>query len=324
MSAGRDELLADLVAHAPRYHFVQAVRILEAALGQAVPSGGGRPEVEGIRFSGSRSLSFAPADIEGIAPERGPGGEPRYRITSRFLSLLGASCVLPHAYTERLRGEVGDDEPPALGFVDLLHHRLHSLAFQVLTRSRPFEDRAHPLYRRAATLAGLGGDHGLRPEAGELGGLIGPRPRGPKALEQAVRRYFGVPCTVRPLLDVPLPVPPQQRSVLGTQAHRLRAGAMLGRRRRQPRRTFGVEVGPLPAERARDFLPEGARYRELRALIGRFDRDGLHCQVTVAMDGASLPAATLDRTSRLDRRVRLGGRPQRSYDARFVIAPATT
>jgi len=42
------------------------------------------------------------------------------------------------------------------------------------------------------------------------------------------------------------------------------------------------------------------------------------------MDGASLPAATLDRRSRLDRRVRLGGRPQRSYDARFVIAPATT
>lgn len=321
MSTPREALLADLVANAERYHFVRAVRALEAGLGQRAPAGGGRPEREAIRFSGSRSLAFAPADLESVRGETGSEGAPRYRLTSRFLSLLGAGSVLPHAYTERLRGDPGEPESAALGFVDLLHHRIHSLALQVLTRSRPFEDRDHPLYRRAASLAGLGGDHGLRPEAGELGGLLGPRTRGPKALEQALRAYFGVPARVRPLLDAPLPVPSDQRSVLGRQAHGLRRGAMLGRRRRQPRRSFGITLGPLDATRAAEVLTGGERHRELRALVRRFDRDGLQCEVTVAIEGGSLPAARLDRASRLDRRVRLGGRPLPSYDARFVIAP---
>ncbi|MDA3960415.1 MAG: type VI secretion system baseplate subunit TssG [Planctomycetota bacterium] len=315
VSVLRDELLRD----ATQFHFVSAVRILLAATAGEEVGATGRPSEERLRFSASSRLSFASADLQSVERETHAQHGERFRITSRFLSLLGSSSVLPASFTERLCRD-DDDGADARGFVDLLHHRIHALAFRVFTRSRPFEDREHPLFARAAALVGLQAGHPFAPRIGELGGLLGGYARSSSGLEQVIRAYFGgIACTIMPLLAHALALPESLRTRLGRHAHQLRGGAVLGRRRREPRRAFALQIGPMPVDRAASFLPDGGDYPALCALIEHFNRDALHCEVIVAMAGDSMPCARLDRSTRLARRTRLGGRPAPSYDARFVL-----
>src|SRR5262249_37798777 len=127
--------LKDLLAESHSFSFFQAIRVLER-LGGARIGREGPADDEVLRLRPSRSLGFAPADIDVI--EKIPGhtanGETtRYQITARFLGLYGTTSPLPVHYSVPIaQAEQGYHRVRA--FLDVFHHRLLSLFYRAWAR----------------------------------------------------------------------------------------------------------------------------------------------------------------------------------------------
>ena len=114
---------------AARYHFFQAVRLLEARFPGAPRLGGAGPAAaERIRLRPSTSLAFPAADVESIRWRRGARAE-RAEVTACFFGLYGSTTPLPRAYAEQIRHEERE-QPQLRDFLDIAHHRLLSLLYR--------------------------------------------------------------------------------------------------------------------------------------------------------------------------------------------------
>jgi len=139
----------DLFVRAYDFEFFQAVRLLERLFPKLRAVGrGAKPDGEVVRFKSWYSLKFPPATVYDLkAPETDPAAlvkVPQMVIT--FLSMAGASGVLPRHYTEmilRIDRDVRGPERTALReFLDLFTHRFASLFFRAWEKYRfmiPYE-----------------------------------------------------------------------------------------------------------------------------------------------------------------------------------------
>ena len=98
------DLIDDLLKNSKRYSFFQAVKLLETAYSQNVPTGRQGPlNQETIRFLANPSLSFPSSDIEAISENKEfPDVFPPFQMTVNFLGLYGPSSPLPTFYTEEI------------------------------------------------------------------------------------------------------------------------------------------------------------------------------------------------------------------------------
>lgn len=299
-----DALLAD----APAFAFVNAVRILAGAVPDAAPLGGTGPAArEALRLRPLLSLAFPTSEVAAIERQRRADGGERFRLTVTMPGLYGPASPLPTSFSERLLAEDGDG--PMRGLCDLLHHRLLSLLYRILIKHRPGlgGDRGAAAIdheRRLRRLLGIPDELPGGIPGGHLlacAGLLAMPTRNADALERLLGGWFATGCVIEACIVRWTPLAADTRTRLGHGACRLGLDMVVGERVRSRATAYRVTLGPVPWDVADDFSPDGARHAELLALVQFFDPQQLDAFIELVVDTTGLPPLALG-----DPRCRLG------------------
>jgi type VI secretion system protein ImpH len=322
--------LTRLAEEAPRYHFFQAVRLVQASVPHAVEVGYQGPvEQEALRFRADLSLGFAASDlVQAVVTESAPG-RSRWQFTISFLGLYGPSSPLPAYFTEQL---LGRENGLTRGYLDLFHHRLVSLAYRSWAKYHP-EVSAHESKRLSGWLAQtLDAASAATPSlpmerllthAGSLSRLGPPT----QAVARVLSIHFEVPVVVEDCLARWTAIPGDSCSLLG-RSGRLGRDSVVGRAIYNRTTAVGVTMGPLARSEFNALLPGGGRHQELISLMRRLNPDQYDCQIDLVIVVADLPPTSLGaHGGPLAYGARLGGRRDQPYRVRFMLplgpAPAS-
>jgi type VI secretion system protein ImpH len=252
--------------------------------GAARVGGDGPVEQEAIRFRHDPGLIFQSADVTAMSESPGPGGAPRFELTTAFLGLTGASSPLPSYVAE----EIVQSEPHSLRaeFLDLFHHRLLSLLY-----------RAHAKYSLATEATSAGNDAwidrllalaGIDPEVppalprvllARLAPLLVCARRSAWGLERALEIVLGpdspgLSAAVTPFTGGWEPIEARDRLRLGRANHQLGVNAVLGSRVLDRSGQFTVRLGPLGSEAYQRLLRGGDLHARAQAVLELFNTEG--------------------------------------------------
>ncbi|MBA3686540.1 MAG: type VI secretion system baseplate subunit TssG [Planctomycetes bacterium] len=316
-----------VAADGARHDFVQAVRLLERALDDAVPLGRQGPaERECVRLRPELSLAFATTEVSGVDAGRDSSGRPRWQLSTPLMGLYGTGSPLPAYLTERLLAH--DDDGLARGVVDLIHHRLLSLLYRALIVYRPALPQAghDDFARRLVQLLGLHVPERARVRPEFLlayAGILSRQPRGAEAIEQVLADWFKVPVTVEQCVARWTAVPGDALTRLGVANAGLGSGALLGARVFERATTFAVAIGPVPHRDFIRYLPGGDLHDEVREIVALLDGGGFDYACAVIVDTEGMPRQALGaQAGALGRDARLAGSPGRYHTARVMVASA--
>jgi type VI secretion system protein ImpH len=303
---GRERLLRRLVAEAPQFDALQAAYLLHRLL-PASPAGSGR-----LRIRPSAALTFPAADVRSV--EWSPGAPDRAQLTLTFLGLCGPDAPVPPWMQEAVAREGGDG--PLRAFLDLFHHRLHSLFYRAWAKHHPTVQGVRGRSAHAGrlhALAGVPAGAARRLAAPgpllPLAGLLRLRPRTPDGLRKLVENLLQIgPVRVEEHAARWVPVRPPRRLGSGPDRLRLgRTGSVLGRRAFDRTGGIRLHLGPLSRRDFRALSPGGVRGNSLHALVGFYLPDGLACTVVARLRAGAVPQAVLGRGgARLGRGARVG------------------
>lgn len=296
--------VADQLAARPTaFDFFQAVRLLErlhperAVVGEFVD-----PAREVVRFGTNPAIAFPPSDIASLV--MGDGSGPA-RMTVNFMGLVGHAGVLPYEYsllaTERRRAKDG----ALLAFFDLFHHRAISLFYRAWRKHRftveyeqGKEDR---ITSHALDFVGVG----LESYRDKLpfpddalafyAGLLALQPRGAAALELLLEDFFAVPAQVQQFVGGWYRLPEHDQCELGGEepASMLGRGAVVGDEIWDQQARVRIRIGPLSRARYQEFLPDGAAYEKVRALVKFFAHDQFDFEIQLVLTKEDVPGLVL-------------------------------
>lgn len=270
-----------------QYSLFQAIRTILEQLRQASP-GDPPPDDEALyerlEFRANPSLGFPGSDLHSVQ-FFDEGGELRARLTLNLIGLCGAHSPLPAFYGEQALGEA-EEGNPTRDFLDLFHHRLHRLLQPIWRKYRyhaRFQNGAtDPYSEHLFALIGLGG-HALR-QADELNwkrllpylGLLSLRAHSAALIEAVLRYYFKhTELFIEQCIERTVDILDEQRNRLGQRGSRLSEDLVLGEQVRDRNGKFRIHIRELDWERFHEFLPIGAGYQPLCALVRFTLRDPL-------------------------------------------------
>lgn len=310
---------------APRFDFLQAVRLLELvhrqrmrdahAAGETPPDRAvARSELSAaVRFSARVSLGFPAADLASVRAPEAEGGP--YRVTVDFMGLAGLTGPLPRPLTELVieRGARGDGA--ARAFLDIFNHRLVELMYAARKKHRPALATGHPEQTRIShallAVAGLG-TRGVRGRMEARGvpdrtlltyaGLLAQRPRSMLGLETLLEDYFGVRVRGHQFRGRWRALEADDCTRIGASqgcAHALGKDAVLGTRMWDQQAAFELEIGPLGEAGLRDFLPTGSAYAPLCELVRFWVGIDLEFTLRLVVDRKAVPETPLGGGGRL-------------------------
>jgi len=299
-------VLEGLRANPRAFSFLQAVRLLRQAHG----AGGGEKAErflrEQLRVRALLSLGFPPTDltdVEELSPEAGPddtadarngegAAQARFRLTATFLGLYGPSSPLPTFYTEELLDEQADDRSVSRDFLDVVGDGFFTLFFLAWARHRLHlkvcEERDAATMERLYSLVGLG-DPEVRSSFSIPGlllrsaGLLTQFPRSAAGLSCLLSDRSGAKARVVQCVPRTVPVPEDQRCLLGTDAAQLGGTAWLGSEVRDDTGKIRIEVGPLHAEDFARVIPGGEWHDALVRLVRFYCTEPLEFDVLVSL-----------------------------------------
>lgn len=327
-------VIGELFAEPQHFDFFQAVRVLEAFRPLAARVGEGRePAAEAVRFRATPGLAFPSSDVAGVA--RGDDGGPP-EMTVAFLGLGGVGGPLPHSFSEWVmyQARAGDKGPR--DFLDLFNHRLVSLLYRARARYRPSLARVPanetPPGRWIESLVGLGMPE-LRREETALpyrsilgyAALFATETRSGMGLECVLASHFGARARVVPFTGGWIAIEPDDWTRIGITGgnNTLGSDAVLGRRAWDAASGFEVELGPLTLDEYERFLPDGAGFAPLCALVRFWAGAGPAFTIRLQLLAAEVPDSPLGAGARLGRTSWLSTRPRDpGDDAGMRLDPA--
>jgi type VI secretion system protein ImpH len=289
-----------LFAQGERFSYFQAVRLLRrrARLSGADP--------ERLRVRPHLALGFPESDIERIerdmpryrasraayhandsdpleAAAREPAATPR--ITANFFGLYGVSSPLPNFYTEDLLEEAREGRSGMREFLDILHYTLYPLLFESWIKYRPhlrvIEEGDESMLERLYAFVGLqervmrrsGHDSrsGALPDAAQLlryAGLFSQRPHSSLGLKTLLADAFALAdVQIVNCVESWLPVPADQRLMLGGNRHALGVECYLGEQSRDANNHLRVELRGLSLDLFEALQPGQHEHKRLRFLV---------------------------------------------------------
>lgn len=278
-----DPSLRDLLWDQPyRFNFFQAVRLMLRFGRSTEYAQQDDPQKALLRFRGAVSLAFPASDLVQIATEKRdkhPGPDPVV-MTTRFFGLTGPHGPLPNHYTELILERASAHDTAFREFLDLFHNRLHELYYRAWEKPRfyLFIERGEedPLSRSLGAVAGLGTKAQKQSSGIQadrllfLSGLLGRRPVSEEVAQLLLKRYFGtIPIRLHQFAGQRLELDEHSRCVLGNRASgsELGVGCPLGRKVWDFQGQIKVEIGPLPQGQYNQFVPGGAREKELHNFL---------------------------------------------------------
>ena len=293
-----------LLDDAPQeFDFFQAVRSFERIHPDRSPVGRFvDPSREVVRFGVHQSMTFPGSQIQRI--DAGVSGPPA--IIVNFMGLTGPMGALPLYYTELMIERLKAKDTAVQAFFDLFNHRMISLFYQAwekyrfgIAYERGESDRLSHVLRH---LIGIGPE-GLQnrqavPDDALLfySGLLSLHPRSASALKNFLWDYFDVPVEIEQFVGA------WYRLDANTQCHfdkgnsyseQVGVGVIVGDEIWDQQSGICIRLGPLSLERYLDFLPNGAAYRPLCALVRFFAGDQYDFQVQLVLNRKEVPDCEL-------------------------------
>lgn len=264
------------------YSFFQAVRLLR--LWACGPDGGFPTPDEfyraRLRIRPYLSLSFPATDMTDIAWQSAGEDDYRIHITATFLGIYGTGSPLPTFYTEELLEELGDDRTVSRDFLDIFNQDFYVHFFKAWTKYRlmfkVLEERDADYIERLYCLLGLGHrelrramphhDRTLR-----YIGLFTQFPRSALGLKTMLADLLAGPrvevhqCVLRWV-----PIPEDQRMILGERSCTLGQDCWLGEQIQDRMGKVVIEVGDLDADKFHDLLPGRTLHDQVESLTAYY------------------------------------------------------
>jgi len=286
-----------------RFEFFQAIRLLERIFPDRKPVGRFTlPSEEVARLGAYPSLGFPASEIQHIEwTER----EAPF-VAVNFMGTTGRQGPLPHSYTTLILDRLRAGDRTLRDFLDLFHHRMLSFFYQAwekyrfaISYERGERDRfSHHLL----DLIGLG-TAGLQdrlaiPDDAFLffAGIFGQRPHSASALEMLLNDYFEVPVEVVQLLGGWFRLDESTECCIGeraTPSEQLGLGAVVGDEVWNQQARARIRIGPLDLEQYLEFLPNGAAYEPLRALLRFWTNEEIDFEVQLILKHDKVPSCEL-------------------------------
>lgn len=285
------------------FEFFQAMRLLERLRPERTPAGRFvHPNREVVRLHAHTAVGFPASQIQSLNLD-----DPQVaHLTVNFMGLFGPSGVLPLVYTDLINERLRAKDRTLRDFLDIFNHRLISLFYQAWEKYRfqiAYErGELSRLSQQLGALIGLG-TPGLEDRQAVLddslrfySGLLSLTPRSETGLRQILGDYFDVPVEVEQFVGSwhALDTPTQCFVGAGDDySQQLGAGAVVGDEIWDQQSGVRVVLGPLTADKYVDFLPTGAAYRPLGALIRFFTRGEFDVEVRLVLKKEEVPACEL-------------------------------
>jgi type VI secretion system protein ImpH len=270
--------IGPLLQEGHRYAFFQALRLLRLHLGEEAFG-------QSVRIRPTLSLSFPDSDIDSIARD----ADDTLRITANFFGLYGVTSPLPTFYTEDLIDEHLAGSSSSRDFLDILHATLYPMLFRAWEKHRIWlavtEKRDGTRLNQLMSLLGLHRNDGdapsddlraLLPHAGNFNQY----PRSALGLQALVSGLLGgMPVYVETCVPRFVSIPVDARALLGSQACRLGADAMLGDRVADRAGEAHIHVGPMPAHLLEPLLPGGNLHARIAEAVSRYVEGPVSCML---------------------------------------------
>ena len=298
-----EELREKLFEEPFSFEFFQAVRLLERLFPARAPVGRyANPQDEVVRITANPSIHFPPSQIQAITAPK--DGAPRMSVN--FMGVTGPLGAMPTHLTELVANRVRAHDPTMRDFFDIFSHRLTSFFYQAWEKSHftvGYErDQNDPLTNDLYALVGLGTE-GLRnrqPVRDELfvffAGLFGLAPRSAAAIEAILATFFNVPVEVEPFIGVWRKLEQRDQCLIGDEsedAGSLGFGVVAGNEVWDQSSRVRLKIGPLPAERYRDFLPSGTEWEAMKAIVRTYCGNDLEVELQLILKREEVPACEL-------------------------------
>jgi type VI secretion system protein ImpH len=294
--------LKDLLFSEPNtFDFFQAVRLLELLSGDRAPVGDfALPRQEVVRFGVNASLAFPASAIQTLEP-----GEPA-SMKVNFMGLVGPLGLLPNYYTELVADRTRVHDTALADFLNIFQHRIISLFYRAWERAHftvGYErEGKDAIASRLLDLVGLGlpslqSRQIVRDETFLFySGLFGFCSRSATALESILSDYFDVTVEVEQFVGVWRSLASPDRCFLDAgiaESHQLGFGAVAGDEIWDRQSRARIRIGPLDAERYRDFLPEGSSFQPLQALVRFYSGNDVEYELQLILRQEQVPACEL-------------------------------
>ncbi len=299
-----DALIAERLYSNPwSFEFFQAVRLLCRMLEERERVGGfSLPNSEAARFRAHPSTVFPASEIQAL---RTPENQPT-TLEVNFMGLFGPQGVLPLYYTELIAERARQRDTALLDFLDIFNHRMISLFYRAwekyrvpISYERGDEDRVS---ERLLEFIGLGtpGLQNRQAVADDAliyySGLLSQQPRSASNLEGLLADYFDVPVEVEQFVGAWYKLDESTQFCMGDAndfSEQLGVGAVVGDEVWDTQGRVRVKIGPIPIARYLDFLPSGAAYPALRAILEFYAGCEIDFEVQLILDRKDVPFCEL-------------------------------
>jgi type VI secretion system protein ImpH len=345
-------LIDRLIKQPFRFHFFQAVRLIELWLRRDAASHGKKLETV-LRCKNSVALGFPPSQIEALAIDAdappaptAPGGPlaptmgrlRRIRLTPAFMGFLGVNGVLPYDYTATIAAQIAFDKNHAgRAFFDTFSHRMMMLFYRAWAachiESGADADGRDRFLEAQLALAGKP----RRPQPAPTGetstvipaeavahyaALIRHRPIQSDMIAGVLSDFFRVPFRCEPLVGCWVNIGQDNCTALGVQNNLLGVGNMLGERYWRRDALVRLWVGPLSHVDFDRFLADGSAGTALREMLALFALPAVAFEVRPILRAADVRPAALDNHTRLGCASLVLSAPQATdhADTRYLIS----
>jgi type VI secretion system protein ImpH len=285
------------------FDFFQAVRLLCRLLPERTPVGRfANPEDEAVRFGASTDMGFPPGQIAKV--EWPDAAQPRMDV--HFMGLTGPLGALPLYYSALLRERLRAGDGAMRAFFDLFNHRALSLFYRAWEKhhfTAGYErGEQDPLSPHIMDLMGLGtaGLSARQTFADEAFmfrcGLFSLHTRSAAGLRALIIDYFDVPVEIEQFVGQWRQIDMDTQCRLddeGSDSGRLGIGAVVGDEIWDRQSGVRIRLGPLTLDGYREFLPDGAAYRSLRALVRFYAGNELDCEAQLVLKRDEVPYCEL-------------------------------
>lgn len=287
------------------YRFFQAARLLQLLQPASAPVGHfEEPSREAVRFTAHQTLGYPASEIQDLTlPDTGPP-----RLAVNFLGATGPVGELPTVYTAYVLERLRAGDRTLADFLDLFNHRLVSLFYRAWEKHHfqvPYERGEDTgLSDILLHFVGLGTPNlqnrqGVSDESLKFyAGLLNQHPRSAVALQQILADYYDIPVEVVQFVGSWRKLDPGSLCLLdedpdAVPAARLGLGAVAGDEVWDQQSTIRIRLGPLSLDRYREFLPNGAAFPSLKALVRFISRDEYDFEVQLVLRREEAPGLLL-------------------------------
>ncbi|MFB3813505.1 MAG: type VI secretion system baseplate subunit TssG [Terriglobales bacterium] len=299
----RAMLKALLEAEPFRFHFFQAVRLLERVCPERQSVGNFVvPDREVARFAVHQSTSFPASEIQALTI---PDDKPP-RMAVNFMGLTGPLGLLALYYSEYVIQRVRAKDTALRDFLDIFNHRAISLFYRAWEKYRfgvAYErGERDPLARQLLALIGLGTaklEHRQKVEDESLvyyAGLFAQQPRSAAALQQILADYFEVPVEVEQFAGAWYKLDRKSQTWLnesGAYTEVLGFGTVLGDEVWDQQSVVRLKFGPLTLRQYLQFLPTGSAWEPLHALVRFYFNEQLDFELQLILKREETPRCEL-------------------------------